>query len=197
MVKLTGKSMKERLWPASIAALAMHGLMIAVMALGVIYPQGVSPQDFCVEVVFASPCEKKTSGSERESHAEDQPPRKITEVSHLKKASQQSEAKAVLKKTNFEPSFSEGGHPTGETYDAFPIFNPPPIYPYEAKRKRIQGVVLVRLSLTETGVVDRATTLPPRVDPLLEDAALRALHTWRFKPGARTLEVPIEFKLEA
>jgi TonB family protein len=49
----------------------------------------------------------------------------------------------------------------------------------------------------ETGGVDNAITLPPHIDPLLEEAALRAVHKWRFKPGARTLEVPIEFKLEA
>lgn len=197
MLEIKVNLMKERLWPAGIAAFAIHGLMIAAMALGITYPRGTSLQDFQAEVVFASPCEKRTSGSETESHEEeDQPPKKTTQVTQLKKSSQQSGAKAVLKKTNFEPSSSDGGYPTGETNDVFPIFNPPPIYPHEAKRKRVQGVVLVRLSLNETGVVDKAITLPPRIDPLLEEAALTAIHQWRFKPGVRTLEVPIEFKLE-
>jgi protein TonB len=76
-----------------------------------------------------------------------------------------------------------------------PLFNPPPIYPREARRRKIQGIVMVRASLSEEGAVASAVTLAPRMDPMLEDAALRAIHQWRFKPGIRTVEVPIEFKL--
>jgi protein TonB len=76
-----------------------------------------------------------------------------------------------------------------------PLYNPPPVYPREARRKKVQGVVLVYLSVTPDGAVNQAITLPPRQDPLLEQAALKAVRQWKFHPGARALEVPIEFKL--
>lgn len=195
MVGLELKFMKDRLWPAGIAALTMHGLMIAALALGIPYPQGTSLQNFRAEVVFVSGSEGKKSDSQKEAR-EEPTLEKITKTSPTKKSSTQAGKKAAFQTTNVKLSPSSGGDPSGESRDAFPIFNPPPVYPYEAKRKGSQGIVLVRLSLTETGIVDKATTLPPRIDPLLEEAALKAIYQWRFKPGARIVEVPIEFKLE-
>lgn len=188
--------MKERLWPMGIAAFITHGLMIAALALGISYPQGVSSQDFRVEVMFMSEPgqEKGTSEAPREFR-EEPPINKVTKIFQAKKSSMHSGKKMAAKTTSFKLLSSPAGHPSGEADATFPIFNPPPIYPYEAKRKRLQGIVLVQLSLTETGTVHKATTLPPRMDPLLEDAALSAIYKWRFKPGPRTLEVPIEFKL--
>jgi TonB family protein len=84
---------------------------------------------------------------------------------------------------------------SSEAGDSLPFYNPPPVYPREARRRKIQGVVRVQVFLTETGEVDKIVTLPPRTDPLLEEAALKAIYKWKFKSGARTVEVPIEFKL--
>jgi len=187
--------MKERFWPASIVALGIHGFVIAAMALGIPYPQGTSLQNFRAEVVFVSGSEGKKSDSQKEAH-EEPTLEKITKISPTKKSSTQSEKKAAFQTTDINLSSPSSGDSFRKSREAFPIFNPPPVYPYEAKRKGSQGIVLVRLSLTETGVVDKATTLPPRIDPLLEEAALRAIYQWRFKPGARIVEVPIEFKLE-
>jgi len=216
MVKMQRKSMKERLWPAGIAALVLHSLMIAAIALGLPYPQGMSPQDFRAEVMFTSPLVGEVNSEQREeaseaylplqtnyqghnpwvaAHPASTPPLRLRTDLSCKGRGKQPISKLKISKTAEKPV--SGGHPAGETNDAFPIFNPPPIYPDEAKRKGMQGVVLVRLSLTETGSVDKATTLSPRIDPLLEEAALNALYKWKFKPGVRTLEVPIEFKLEA
>jgi len=92
------------------------------------------------------------------------------------------------------------GSPSGAT-NPFPLYNPPPLYPREARLRKIQGVVMVRVFLSQEGAVADARPLPPRVDPLLEGAALKAVRQWKFspgkfKPGVNTLEVPIEFKLE-
>lgn len=190
-------AMKERLWPAGIAALVLHSLMITAMALGITYPQGMLSPNFCVEVMFASEPGQEKRADESTREPSEIPLKKVTKISQTKKSSMPSGKKVASAKTNFKPSGLASGYPSAESSDALPIFNPPPLYPDEAKRKGIQGVVLVRLSLMETGTVDNAITLPPHIDPLLEDAALRAVRKWRFKPGARTLEVPIEFKLEA
>lgn len=228
MVESRNNLVKESLWPAGVAALAMHSLMIAAFALGTTCPLGISPQDFYVEVMFASESKTRTSNSQEESQEypseaheahKETLPQKIHNTSaaqgnnplapKLRKAAisersavipvklkvSKSTQKAVGEKTSLSPIPSAGGQPFGEASDAFPIFNPAPIYPLAARRKKIQGMVMIRLSLTETGTVDKATALPPRIDPILEDAALRAIYQWRFKPGARTLEIPIEFKL--
>lgn len=220
---------KEHLWPAGIAALAMHGLMIAAMALGVTYPEGTSPNDFRVDVMFMPESRQEKGVSSLlasvilPSHCEErsdvaiQGPKArsdalpldrhalcacddgnylsnlnpVTQFKPSKKRGEQP-AKASAKSTP-----SSAGQPSVEAYDVAHIFNPPPIYPYEAKQKRLQGVVLIQLFLTENGAVHKAVPLPPHIDPLLEDAALNAVYTWRFGPGDRILEVPIEFKLEA
>lgn len=225
MVEFKSKTMKESIWAAGVAALAMHGAMIAAIALGTAGLQGISPHNFSVEVMFVSGSETRTSNSQEESegypseaHKETLPQRihntsaaqennplapelrkaaisEKSEVTPVKLKVSKSIQKAVGEKASLSSVSSVGGQPSGEVSDAFPIFNPPPIYPREARRKRIQGVVMIQLSLTEAGAVDKATALPPCMDPLLEDAALKAIHKWRFKPGVRTLEVPIEFKL--
>jgi periplasmic protein TonB len=209
MLELKINIIKERLWPAGIAALVLHSLMIAAMALGITYPQGISLQDFRAEVVFTSPLVGEVDSERREEegegylpletkHQEENtsaaayplPPTPLRLRAHLSHKGRKQPVK-----TSASPIPSSGGHLSGEA-DAIPVFTPSPVYPEEAKRKGIQGIVLVRLFLEKTGAVDKAITLPPRTNPLLEDAALTAVHTWRFKPGVRTLEVPIEFKLE-
>jgi TonB family protein len=229
MVEKQGKFMKDRLWSAGIAALSLHGLMIAAMALGISYPQGNFPQPFRAEVTFVSePGQvKRASRLLTSSFAEEANLKQIKETDEQclssRKNQQSRNLSAALypapaaqvrlradtshrgggkqpEKVSDSLIFSKSGnpgHPYGEQNEASPIFNPPPLYPNEAKRRGIQGVVLVRLTLTQTGIVDKATALLPRADTLLEDAALTAVHTWRFKPGIKTLEVPIEFKLES
>ena len=82
-----------------------------------------------------------------------------------------------------------------EASQAIPLFNPPPSYPPEARRKKIQGVVLIHILLNSSGGVERAVPLAPRADPVLEEAALKAVRHWRFSSGNIALEVPIEFSL--
>lgn len=226
MVEGRGNFMKDRLWPASMAALTIHGLMIAAMALGITYPQGNSPQHLRAEVTFVSESgqekgasgllsssivrevdseQREEAGEEYLSSRKNHQKRNLSAAAHstptirpcLPADSSHKERGKQLEKASDRPIPSVGGYPSGEPNDAIPIFNPPPIYPNEAKRRGIEGIVLVQLSLTQTGVVDKATALLPRADTLLEEAALAAVRTWRFKPGIRTLEVPIEFKLEA
>jgi TonB family protein len=215
--------MKERLWPAGVTALLMHGFVIAAIAFGLPGQKGTSPQDFHVEVMFASEQEKGFSSplvgevdSERSEEASEGyvslkiknqekklpvvlNPSPVTplcvraDFSHKGRGKEQPKSD-VGKIASMSPS--EGGQSPGGAHDPFPTFNPPPVYPLEARRKRIEGIVLIRLSLSEKGTVDKAIPLAPRNNPLLEDAALEAIQKWRFKPGNRTLEVPIEFKLE-
>lgn len=219
--------MKERLWPAGVTALLMHGFAIAAIAFGLTGQKGTAPQDFHVEVMFASEQDKgftsplaqawvrEVDSERREEGGEGYVSLKIknqekklpvalnpspvtplclrADLSHKGRGKEQPKSD-VGKITSM--SSSEEGQSSGGAHDPFPTFNPAPVYPLEARRKKIEGIVLVRVSLSERGTVDKAIPLPPRNNPLLEEAALEAIQKWKFKPGILTLEVPIEFKLE-
>lgn len=76
-----------------------------------------------------------------------------------------------------------------------------PHYPEEAKKKGIQGDVVLKLLIDRQGQIKRITTVSG--DPSLVDAANEAVHLWRFTPGrmgALPLEmetiVTVEFRLK-
>jgi TonB family protein len=74
---------------------------------------------------------------------------------------------------------------------------PSPEYPIEAAEAGEQGVVVVRFTVGEDGLVQLATVISPCRWPLLNRAAQTAIQrTWRFKSGPpRTYQVSIEFRL--
>jgi len=55
-----------------------------------------------------------------------------------------------------------------------------PVYPQEAKKKRIQGMVMLRAVMTKSGWLCDFEVL--QGDPLLVPAALSAAKQWRYAP---------------
>jgi len=81
--------------------------------------------------------------------------------------------------------------------------NPPPSYPPAARRRGVEGVVMVRLVLSGQGEVVKAEVKETSGSQLLDEAALSALRQWRFNPGKGaeactefTLLVPVRFTLK-
>ncbi len=73
---------------------------------------------------------------------------------------------------------------------------PPPSYPSAARRGGQTGTVLVEFVVGEDGRVVSAHAKSSSPWPLLNDAAIRCVRTWRFPPGKVTKFVrPIVFKL--
>lgn len=73
---------------------------------------------------------------------------------------------------------------------------PPPSYPTAARRGGQQGSVLVEFVVGENGRVVSAYAKKSSPWPLLNEAAVRCVRTWRFPPGKVTKYVrPIVFKL--
>lgn len=82
-----------------------------------------------------------------------------------------------------------------------PIFQPPPEYPPELRKKRVEGTVYVVFVVDKNGrvvnpVVQSSTT------PALEVPAVQAVKRWRFEPGRRRgqtvqfkMRVPISFSV--
>lgn len=59
----------------------------------------------------------------------------------------------------------------------------PLAYPPEALEKGIQGKVVVKVSILETGAVESVE--PVSGDPILTNAAVEAVKQWKFKPFIR------------
>ncbi|MFH1624783.1 MAG: energy transducer TonB [Pseudomonadota bacterium] len=81
--------------------------------------------------------------------------------------------------------------------------NPKPRYPLLARRKKIEGVVLLRVEVLPTGRVGRIEVKRSSGYKILDRSALRAVKEWKFSPArmngmciAVWTSVPIRFKLE-
>lgn len=88
-------------------------------------------------------------------------------------------------------------------FSAAYLNNPPPIYPTMARRRGIEGRVLVRAEVLADGTCNQVELRKTSGYELLDQAALEAVKKWRFVPArkgsqsiAAWVEVPITFKLE-
>ena len=88
-------------------------------------------------------------------------------------------------------------------YNAAYLSNPPPSYPLSARRRGIEGTVLVRAEVAAGGECLRAELKKSSGAEVLDQAALEAVRKWHFVPAKRGsqavvawVEVPITFKLE-
>lgn len=204
MLELSPISLRERFWLASVVAMIMHSLVISVLAMTINY-NGIShsplkPNEVSIEMIFTPQVEGCVTSDESQlsKHAVvchegpailNRPISTNTQPTRTTSKKAQSVSQSKKSSQTYMPTSSD-------TNDIIPLFNPAPIYPKEARRKGIEGTIMIRASVSHLGTVLGATTLPPHINPILEEAALAAIRRWRFKPGARIVEVPIEFKLE-
>ena len=77
----------------------------------------------------------------------------------------------------------------------------PPVYPHDALKKRIEGMLVLRFLVNEVGKVEDISVV--RADPkgIFEQRAVEAISKWRFKPGIfegkpvpTWVVIPIQFK---
>lgn len=87
-------------------------------------------------------------------------------------------------------------------YEAGGEANPWPRYPAAARRRGIEGEVLVRVAVGLDGRAERVEILHSSGSALLDKAAVEALERWRFEPAraagqpvAATVEIPVTFRL--
>jgi protein TonB len=81
--------------------------------------------------------------------------------------------------------------------------NPPPIYPHTAVTRRIEGLVLLLVTVLPDGAVSEISVKRSSGHPLLDREAVRAVSRWSFSPAladgrnvVARVEVPIRFSLE-
>lgn len=80
--------------------------------------------------------------------------------------------------------------------------NPRPRYPLSARRRGIEGRVVLRVFVGADGHVQSIDILHSSHHAVLDDAAVRALRRWRFEPArqaglpvAGRVDIPVAFRL--
>lgn len=83
------------------------------------------------------------------------------------------------------------------------IAKSPPVYPPAAKRRNIEGWIKVKFVVDEQGQVDKVSVLGAEPEGIFEQAVVRCITGWRFRPGTKggvavkaLVEQTITFKLE-
>lgn len=196
--------------PSVLASLALHAAVIAGAAGVAVWmgrdfsgledigvrsvPEGVAPAEFLLELVLPSPEEQTVRFD---------PPRPVW----IPEPDPPSLDPFVDgKDPDAEPR--EGEHPRPSpvppVFDRLPrttavrvsaaaaveappteIHNPPPEYPALAVRRRWEGSVVVRFEVRPDGRCGEVAVLESSGHALLDDAAMRAVRDWRFKPAVR------------
>lgn len=59
----------------------------------------------------------------------------------------------------------------------------PPVYPFRAKAKAIEGWVSVEFTVNEQGRVEDIKIIDAEPKEIFDDSVIQCLATWRFKPG--------------
>ena len=101
-----------------------------------------------------------------------------------------------------EPRAGDGMATGSQASAAALVANPAPSYPPIARRRGLEGKVVLRVAVTSAGTAGDISVLSSSGHTMLDDAAARAVRAWRFRPAQRNgaaidsvLEVPIVFRL--
>lgn len=91
----------------------------------------------------------------------------------------------------------------GRTIGARAISSPRPYYPMTARRRGLEGRVLLRVRVSPSGVPDVVELAESSGVASLDDAAAEAVRRWRFSPALRDgvavaalVDIPVRFRLE-
>jgi protein TonB len=89
-------------------------------------------------------------------------------------------------------------------YSAAYLNNQPPVYPLTARRRGIEGTVLLRVEIHAHGHCQQVRVKRSSGHAVLDGAALEAVRQWHFVPARRgsqavtaTVDVPISFRLNS
>lgn len=129
------------------------------------------------------------------------PPKEIErpDIPQELELSEEASEEEYIAPTSFnpmEPPTLPGGSEEAEAFFAFdeppvPIHRVAPVYPDLARQAGVEGVVLVRVFIDETGRVLDAQHAGGEANPLLVQAALDAAKKWLFTP-AKQRDMPVK-----
>lgn len=92
----------------------------------------------------------------------------------------------------------------GVEFDRMPSYlrNPPPVYPRISRERGEEGRVVLRVEVLLSGKSGEIQIISSSGHPLLDEAAVKAIRTWQFRPATRLgypvdswVELPVKFTL--
>ncbi|HEU5048246.1 MAG TPA: energy transducer TonB [Rickettsiales bacterium] len=195
-VALHGGVAAWALMPAETAALPQQVIQVSMVAPSVIQKVEVKEETPVVDpVLLASPKPKGMQARSKTEHKR-KPQKKVEAIKEKVSAPSTSgpqDANATDKlAATTEPVFN-----------AAYLQNPPPEYPLSAKRRGVQGQVMLDVAVTKEGSAHSVNVAHTSGSSLLDEAARDAVRNWRFIPAKRGNEavdarvmVPVQFKLD-
>lgn len=175
----------ERTTSVNVFANQSHSLQVLLLPASVAaQPQStplpaIKPRTKPIQQKTVEPAPVETTESISET-----PPETVTDT-----ATAESEAPA----TQLEPP----------RFSAEYLNNPPPVYPLAARRRNIEGQVLLRAEIRPDGSCSQVEIKQASPHESLNQAALEAVKKWRFIPATQDgrnvtawVEIPIKFKLQ-
>lgn len=213
----------SKLWSVA-CSISLHALLLAAM-LYKAAPMAMLSQQQVVEVTLVTlssiepdeekPTEVTKPAPKLEAQTPPAPTRPIIKSDavpvkrKLEKASQEkphpTEELAALTPAAGKPKAAKETAQmvvTKPVFDAAYLRNPAPTYPPQAKRRKMEGVVMLDVVVSADGMARSVSVAQSSGFDLLDDSAKDAIALWKFIPAKRegeTVEarvmVPIEFKL--
>ena len=102
-----------------------------------------------------------------------------------------------------ETSSAQTASVSAPRFDAAYLHNPKPPYPLLARRRGVEGKVLLKVQVSAAGLAEQVQVAQSSGHDSLDEAALNTVRNWRFVPAQRgdtpvaaAVLVPITFKLE-
>jgi len=213
---------------SGLISLVLHALVILVFGIAIVAPPEygleIGQAGVDVDLVAAPPAEAQIAQEELPPVPEeipvpeDSPPEMTVPTPEIPQPSPQKQKpvekpKAAATKSGFT---GDGSSPvpgkdkttmrssSGADVAAKPDYmrNPPPKYPADALRNKVEGLVLLRVGVNAEGRVESLWITKGSGNDSLDKAAEKAVRSWRFHPAragafamACEVEVPIEFMI--
>ncbi|MDD2464602.1 MAG: energy transducer TonB [Desulfobulbus sp.] len=156
-----------------------------------------------VKPLSIAPTPRPVAQSEKQSHQSRKQSPAVAEAPQTTQHEASADAASPVSATSVANEGAEGGA-ANAVIPARPRYrdNPPPSYPELARRRQMEGTVVVEALVNGRGRVDDLNVHASSGFNLLDDAALRAVRNWLFEPGkkggmpmAMTVLVPVRFAL--
>ena len=191
-----------------LGALVLHS-GIAAWALAPSDPIAI-PQQQVIEVAFVSasqPVHQKESMQEKAFEAPPAPDGiALNSTKKLQKKAPEPKPEASKRSASGPQSRAAeavNAALTDPLFDAHYLRNTPPAYPSDARRKGIQGTVLLSVRVSHEGMAETVHIERSSGSGILDEAARVAVTSWRFVPARRggqsvaaNVTVPIVFRIE-
>ena len=124
----------------------------------------------------------------------------------ISKASSIAPTENLYSRRSEDPSIGGSGGGIGRSLSLAHrqvLYNPKPNYPLLSRKLREQGLVMIKLCVNQSGVVDEASVSKSSGSQSLDKSALTTLSQWRFLPdisglnyASQCFQAPIHFSLE-